>query len=92
MYLEAAIRVPLGEVLAVPKEAVIDSGLRRLVYVQTQKGHYAPQEVSLGRETDDDFEVLDGLMEDDVVAASGQFLIDSESRLRAIVKETSHVH
>lgn len=85
MYLEAAIRVPLGDVLAVPKEAVIDTGVRRLVYVQTQKGHYAPQDVSLGRETDDDFEVLDGLMEDDVVAASGQFLIDSESRLRAVV-------
>lgn len=92
MYLEAAIRVPLGDVLAVPKEAVIDTGLRRLVYVQTQKGHYAPREVSLGRETDDDYEVLDGLMEDDVVAASGQFLIDSESRLRAIVTETSHGH
>lgn len=92
MYLEAAIRVPLGDVLAVPKEAVIDTGLRRLVYVQTQKGHYAPREVSLGRETDEDYEVLDGLMEDDVVAASGQFLIDSESRLRAIVTETTHGH
>lgn len=92
MYLEAAIRVPLGDLLAVPKEAVIDTGLRRLVYVQTQPGHYAPQEVVVGRETDEDYEVLDGLMEDDVVAASGQFLIDSESRLRAVVAEAGHAH
>lgn len=92
MYLEAAIRVPLGDLLAVPKEAVIDTGIRRLVYVKTQEGHYAPRDVTLGRETDDDFEVIDGLMEDDVVAASGQFLIDSEARLRAIVTEAGHGH
>jgi Cu(I)/Ag(I) efflux system membrane fusion protein len=88
-YWEAAIHVPLGTRLAVPKEAVIDTGGRQLVYVKTQPGHYAPRVVELGVETDDYYEVVKGLVSGDEVAVSGQFLIDSESRLKAVV---SHGH
>lgn len=92
MYLEAVIHVPLGRRRAAPKEAVIDTGLRRIVYVKTAPGHYAPREVTLGREAEDAFEVLAGLDDGDEVAASAQFLIDSESRLKAVVGSAAGGH
>jgi Cu(I)/Ag(I) efflux system membrane fusion protein len=63
-----------------------------LVYVKTQPGHYAPREVTLGREGEDAFEVLAGVDEGDDVVASAQFLIDSESRLKAVVGQASGGH
>ncbi|MBL0059451.1 MAG: efflux RND transporter periplasmic adaptor subunit [Elusimicrobia bacterium] len=92
MYLEAVIHVGLGKRLALPKEALIDTGTRRLVYVKTEPGHYVPKTVTVGREAEEDFEVLSGLSEGDEVVASGQFLIDSESRLKAVVSGADHVH
>lgn len=92
MYLEAVIHVPLGRRRAVPKEAVIDTGLRRIVYVKTAPGHYAPREVTLGREAEDVFEVLAGLDDAEEVVASAQFLIDSESRLKAVVGSSAGGH
>jgi Cu(I)/Ag(I) efflux system membrane fusion protein len=89
-YLEAAILVDMGERTVVSKESIIDTGLRRLVYRRTSPGHYAPRTVVTGRESDEDVEILDGLAPGDVVAASGNFLIDSESRLKAVAGEASH--
>jgi Cu(I)/Ag(I) efflux system membrane fusion protein len=92
MYLEAVIHVSLGKRLAMPKEAVIDTGLRRIVYVKTEPGHYSPREVTLGREGEDAYEVLDGVNAGDEVVASAQFLIDSESRLKAVVAPAAGGH
>lgn len=92
MFLEAAIHVSLGARRALTKEAVIDTGLRRLVYVKTGPGHYAPREVTLGREAEDAFEVLAGLEDGEEVVASAQFLIDSESRLKAVVGAAAGGH
>jgi Cu(I)/Ag(I) efflux system membrane fusion protein len=87
MYVDASLRAPLGTALAVPREAVMDTGSRRIVFVETAPGRYAPRQPRLGREADQDVEVLDGLSEGEKVVVSGNFLIDSESKLRAALSE-----
>ena len=70
-------------VLAVPQEAVIRSGRRALVVAAGEAGHFAPKEVTLGLDSGDGWvEVQAGLAEGEQVVTSGQFLIDSESKLR----------
>ena len=67
---------------AVPLKAVINSGTRQLVYVTEEEGSYKPRMVETGAVGDDDYvEILDGLSVGELVVTSGQFLLDSESRL-----------
>jgi Cu(I)/Ag(I) efflux system membrane fusion protein/cobalt-zinc-cadmium efflux system membrane fusion protein len=69
--------------LAVPDEAVLRSGQRSLVIVALEGGRFDPRQVTLGIDSGDGWlEVLDGLSEGEQIVTSGQFLIDSESRLR----------
>jgi multidrug efflux pump subunit AcrA (membrane-fusion protein) len=71
------------DVLAVPDEAVIRSGTRSLVIVALGEGRFDPREVTTGIESGDGWiEVLTGLDAGEQIVSSGQFLIDSESRLR----------
>jgi len=78
----------LEDVLAVPEEAVIRSGRRSLAIVALGEGRFAPREVALGIDTGDGWvEVQKGLTEEDRVVTSGQFLIDSESKLREVVQK-----
>lgn len=67
-----------------PSEAVIRTGKRAVVLVRKESGAFESRDVSLGQEVGDDIEVTQGLNEGDVVVASGQFLIDSEARLRSV--------
>ncbi|HEX4047800.1 MAG TPA: efflux RND transporter periplasmic adaptor subunit [Elusimicrobiota bacterium] len=83
MYLNAAIDLNLGERLAVPREAVVDTGTRQVVFVDLGNGFLAARPVSLGERTDDLVEIRDGLKAGDRVVTSGNFLIDSESNLKA---------
>lgn len=68
--------------LLVAADAVVDSGERRLVYVQTAPGAFSPREVRTGSTADGWVEVSEGLNPGETVAASGNFLIDSESRIK----------
>ena len=88
-YLSAVIKVSLGEKLAVPEAAVVDTGTRALAYVQTKPGSYEPREVKLGRKAEGYYEVLGGLAEGENVVASANFLIDSESRIQAAAQESA---
>lgn len=74
-----------GAVLTVPTSAVIDSGVRQIVLVQTGEGRYAPREVKLGARSDERVEVLDGLHEGEPVVVAANFLIDAESNLKAAI-------
>lgn len=78
----------LEDTLAVPTEAIIHSGTRKIVFVAKEGGKFEPREVKTGIESDEGYiQVLSGLFEDEKVVVSGQFLLDSESRTReAIVK------
>lgn len=82
MYATVRIAKPLGELLALPDEAVIDTGVRRVVFVEVKQGTFQPREVTLGRKGEGHYEVLSGLVAGERVVVSAQFLLDSESRLR----------
>ena len=76
------------DVLAVPEEAVIRSGRRSLAVVAAGEGRFSPREVTLGIDSGDGWvEVQAGLAEGDRVVTSGQFLIDSESKLQEAVQK-----
>lgn len=71
--------------LVVPTEAVIASGKRSVVLVADEANRIQPVVVTIGRELGDDTEILSGLNEGQKVVVSGQFLIDSEARLKSIL-------
>jgi len=83
MYASSEIEINLGTVLTVPESAVLQSGLRQLVFVDQGQGRFAPREVKLGVKADSRFAVLDGLSAGERVVTSGNFLLDSESKLQA---------
>lgn len=71
--------------LVIASEAVIRTGKRAVVIVRKDTGAFEPRDVSLGADLGDDIEILQGLTEGEQVVASGQFLIDSEARLRSVL-------
>ncbi|AGA26833.1 efflux RND transporter periplasmic adaptor subunit [Singulisphaera acidiphila] len=87
-YLARLAPAPRDEVLTVPESAVIDTGTKKVVYVETDPGVFEGREVVLGPISGDRYPVLDGLSPGESVATSGSFLIDAENRLnpKAAVK------
>jgi membrane fusion protein, copper/silver efflux system len=83
MFVDVEMPVELGPALTVPKEAVLDSGTRRVVYVAEGDGFFAPRRVETGWRQGDRVEIVSGLREGERVVTSGNFLLDSESRMRA---------
>src|SRR3989475_2021142 len=81
MYGNVMLHVDAGRRLVVPKEAVLDSGLRQLVFLDLGQGVYQPYPVKLGRRSQDYVEVLEGIKEGDRVVTSANFLMDAESKL-----------
>lgn len=93
MFVSAAIRTrltadgkPQGEQLslAVPVTAVLDSGVRKLVYVETAKGQFSPVEIVTGPRAGSFYPVLSGLNVGDRVATRGNFLLDSQSQISGL--------
>jgi len=82
MFVNAVIRMPLGDVLAVPVAAVMDTGKRQVVWVEMKPGMFAPRDVKTGARAGDNVQILSGLMRGDKVAATGAYLIDSEAQLK----------
>ncbi|WP_036250323.1 efflux RND transporter periplasmic adaptor subunit [Methylobacter sp. BBA5.1] len=82
-YARLNLRIDLGERLAVPEQAVIYAGKSRVVFVDLGDGRLLPKKIRTGLRNDDFIEVLDGLAAGDVIVTSGNFLIASESKLKA---------
>jgi Cu(I)/Ag(I) efflux system membrane fusion protein len=80
-YLARLAPAPQDEVLSVPESAVIDTGSRKVVYVESEPGVFEGREVVLGPRTGNRFPVLEGLAPGEKVATTGAFLIDAESRI-----------
>jgi membrane fusion protein, copper/silver efflux system len=78
-------------VLTVPRDAVVDTGLRQHVFVATAAG-FEPRPVTLGVRLADRVEIRAGLDEGERIVSSGVFLLDSESRLRATGGTGGHQH
>jgi Cu(I)/Ag(I) efflux system membrane fusion protein len=83
MFVNALIKESLGQKLAVPETAVLDTGLRKIVYLSEENNVLESRQVSLGQKAENYYEVLSGLKEGDVVVTSGNFLVDSESKLKS---------
>jgi len=81
MFGTVTVQTDAVRTLVVPKEAVLDTGLRQLVFLDRGEGAYAPYPVKLGRRSQDDVEVLEGLKEGDRIVTSANFLLDAESKL-----------
>lgn len=88
----ATVELPVaaGQLLTIPEEAVVDTGVRQVVYVAVGDDRFRPVEVEIGRRADGRAEVRRGLAEGDRVVVSAQFLVDSESRLRATGTAPGH--
>jgi RND family efflux transporter MFP subunit len=85
IYLKSAIA---KDSLVIPQEAVIDSGVRKVVFVAMGKGKFQPRDVKIGLEgNDNEFQVLEGLKEGEEIVLSAQFMLDSESRLREAIQK-----
>jgi hypothetical protein len=77
------IVVERGPFLAIPNEAIIEEGDRRVVYVQRQAGRFAPQDVQTGIQGELLTEIVGGLNDGDEVVTFGSFFIDAEHKLKA---------
>ncbi|MEW5900649.1 MAG: efflux RND transporter periplasmic adaptor subunit [Acidobacteriota bacterium] len=92
MYGTISIHLDLGPKLSVPASAVLDSGTRKLVFIDRGEGYFEPREVKLGIRAGDFYEVIAGLQEGERVVTSANFLVDSESKLKAAIKAPTHKH
>ena len=81
MFGTVILQTDAAKRLIVPREAVLDTGLRQLVFLDRGEGAYAPYPVKLGRRNQDSVEVLEGIKEGDQVVTSANFLLDAESKL-----------
>jgi len=89
MYGNVILQTNAVTTLVVPKEAVIETGLRQLVFMDRGQGRYEPISVKLGRRSQDSVEVMEGLKEGDRVVTSANFLLDAESKLASAVSMQS---
>lgn len=87
VFCEVRVTRELGERLAIPADAVLNTGDQQVVFVALPDGRFEPRKVTLGREGDELVEVRKGLHEGDEVVSAANFLIDSESRFRAALDQ-----
>jgi Cu(I)/Ag(I) efflux system membrane fusion protein/cobalt-zinc-cadmium efflux system membrane fusion protein len=89
MYANVILKSKLPDSsLVIPQQAVIDSGTRQIVFVALGNGRFEPRHVKTGIEGNhNELQVLDGLKEDEEIVVSGQFMLDSESRLREAIQK-----
>lgn len=85
--IEAALDVAATSVV-IPRDAVLDTGQRQIVFLALAGGKFEPRRVEVGMESDDGrVQILAGLAPGETVVTSGQFLLDSESRLKEAVQK-----
>ncbi len=86
MYATVRIKSPQSvDAVAVPDQAIIRSGERNIVIVSLGGGYFEPRDVDLGVTADGYVQVLDGIKGGETIVTSSQFLIDSESNLKAAI-------
>lgn len=81
MFGNVTLQTDAIKTLLVSKEAVLDTGLRQLVFIDRGDGRYEPAVVKLGRRSQDVVEVMEGLTEGDRIVTSANFLLDAENKL-----------
>lgn len=92
MLLNATILSSAGTSLTVPQEAVFFTGKAAIVFVDKGRGLFEPREVKVGVKGGEDYQIVSGLKEGEIVVVNGNFLVDSESRLKASIEQASALH
>ena len=88
MFVDVGFETRIPEGLSIPADAVLDSGLRKIVYVETSDGIFEPRPVDVSGIFGEVAIVASGVREGERVVTSGNFLLDSESRMRASAGES----
>ncbi len=87
MFGDVVIEQPAREVVVVPDSAVLQTGTRSVVFVVKDDGTFQPREITVGTKSEQVYEVRSGLVAGEKVVTQANFLIDSESRLKAALAE-----
>ncbi len=83
MFVDVAFSIEMPASLAVPSDAIVDTGLRKTLFVDRGNGFFEPRQVETGWRIGDQVEITKGLMPGERIVISGTFLIDSESRMKS---------
>lgn len=92
MYANVELKIPLGTRLVIPMDAILESGERQLLFIHHGGGQLEWRTVLLGARAGDWVEVKEGIKEGEHVVTGANFLIDSESRLKAAVGGMAGMH
>jgi Cu(I)/Ag(I) efflux system membrane fusion protein len=87
MFADVVLERPLGRVLSVPEDAVLTTGTRAIAFVARPGNRFEPREVKLGARAGGRYQILSGLEPGEDVVTQANFLVDSESRLKAALGE-----
>ena len=90
MFADVDLQIDYGNQIVVPQEAVLDSGKEQRVFVAKGDGYFEPHEITTGAKLDGKVVVLSGLKAGETVVSSGNFLVDSESRLKSASGAMQH--
>jgi membrane fusion protein, copper/silver efflux system len=88
MYGDVVLQLSSGQGVVVPIEALVDTGEHQYVFLAKEGGRFEPRRVRAGARSGDKVQILDGLTAGETVVTTSNFLIDSESRLRATIEAT----
>src|SRR5207244_10960056 len=82
MFVNFRLNVPLGRQLAVPADAVLDTGMMQYVFIDKGQGYFEPREVKIAARTEDVAAIERGLQAGEQVVTAANFILDSERRLK----------
>jgi Cu(I)/Ag(I) efflux system membrane fusion protein len=92
MFGTIEISIPQKKALSIPKSAILNTGKHKLAYKKIASDQFTPIMVKTGMETDEFYEVLEGLQEGDEVVVESNFLLDSESKIKLGGSSNEHSH
>ena len=90
MFAQVELQIDYGSQVLVPQEAVLDSGAHQTVFVAHEGGYFEPRQIRTGARLNNGVIVLSGLKPGETIVTSGNFLIDSESRLTNAMAGMKH--
>jgi Cu(I)/Ag(I) efflux system membrane fusion protein len=90
MFANVQLKINYGKQIVVPQEAVMDSGDKQYVFVVHDGGVFEPRTIQMGAKLEGNVVVLSGLNAGETIVTSGNFLIDSESRLKSAMSGMQH--
>jgi multidrug efflux pump subunit AcrA (membrane-fusion protein) len=86
MFVDVELTKDMGMSLLIPEDAVIDTGTKKIVFVKTGPSSFDPRKITVGPRIGTEVVILSGIKEGEEVVTSAHFLIDAESKLRAVLQ------